>query len=171
VRKALGKLEIVAEDLGAVVPEARVLRDQCGFPGMRILQNAWWEGARYDQPHNYPRNCVAYTGTHDNETFVGWFRGLSPRRGQDGLTVRQRSLRYLGGNGRRINDAAMRALYASAAAVVISPMQDFLGLGNDARMNTPATTRGNWEWRLSGAAPSARVAKKLRDAADAFERR
>lgn len=170
LRKALGKLEIVAEDLGAVVPEARALRDQCGFPGMRILQNAFWDGARYDQPHNYPRNCVAYTGTHDNETFIGWFRGLRPRRGRDDLTVRERTVRYLASHPRSINAGAIRALYASHADVVIVPLQDMLGLGNEARMNKPATTRGNWEWRVRDAGLRLDLARSLRKQAITFER-
>lgn len=170
VKKALGTLQIVAEDLGAVVPEARLLRDRCGFPGMRILQNAWWDGARYDQPHNYPPSSVAYTGTHDNETFVGWFHGLPNDRGRDGLTVRERAHRYIDGNPRRIHEAAARALYASPANVVIVPVQDMLGLGNQARMNTPATTRGNWEWRLPSGALRERLARRLREWAETYER-
>jgi 4-alpha-glucanotransferase len=170
VRRSLGKLEIVAEDLGAVVPEARALRDQCGFPGMRILQNAWWEGARYDQPHNYPRNCVAYTGTHDNETFTGWFRGLPSDRGRDGLTTRERTIRYIDGDSRSIHEAATRALYASAANVAIVPAQDVLGLGNEARMNIPATASGNWEWRMRPGALRDRHARWLHDLADTYER-
>lgn len=170
VRKKLGQIEIVAEDLGATTLEALALRDECGFPGMRIMQNAWWDGARYDQPHNYPRKCVAYTGTHDNETLIGWFRGLPDRRGKDGLTVRERTLRYLGCPASEVSRAALRTLFASHADLVIVPMQDVLSLGNEARMNTPAIANGNWEWRLRQGAFGERQIAELRRLAEAYQR-
>ncbi len=164
VRRELGKLAIVAEDLGAVTPEVHALRDELGLPGMRILQNGFGDRSRFDQPHNYPRNCVAYTGTHDNETLVGWFenatrfhnaarsakgRNLTTRRGsatetvigQDGLTRRERVLRYTDGTPRTIHWDMIRVLYQSHADLVVTPMQDLLGLDNTHRMNTPAATR------------------------------
>lgn len=170
VHAAIRRPQIVAEDLGNVVPGAVELRDACGYPGMRILQNAFWEGARFDQPHNYPRNCVAYTGTHDNETALGWFRGLDARRGADGLTTRARALRYLNAGAGEIGAAMIRALYASPANTVIVPMQDILGLDNRARMNTPATARGNWEWRMKPAAATGQQARRLRELAETYER-
>ncbi|MBI5865588.1 MAG: 4-alpha-glucanotransferase [Planctomycetes bacterium] len=168
--KALGPMSIVAEDLGAVVPPARELRDALGFPGMRILQNGFGEDGRYDQPHNYPRTSVAYTGTHDNQTLVGWFRGLSRRRGSDGLTSRERCQRYLDCDERRLRAAAIRALYASPASVVVFPLQDLLGLDDSARMNTPATDTGNWEWRFGKPLPTQVLSAELRGLAETYER-
>lgn len=193
-QQALGRLEIVAEDLGAVTPEAAALRDELGLPGMRILQNGFRDGARFDQPHSYPRNCVAYTGTHDNATLVGWFERASRRHaaargarrapgrsaasaaqratyvGRDGLTERERALRYLNGTPRTIHWDAIRALYQSPATLVITPMQDVLGLDNSARMNTPATVRENWQWRLAPGAASAALAMRMRTLAETYER-
>ncbi len=166
----LGRLNIIAEDLGVVTPRAVRLRDALGLPGMRLLQNAFGCGARYDQPHNYPRRCVAYTGTHDNDTTVGWFRKLPRRRGEDGLTPRQRVLRYTGTDGRRIHRDLIRLLYASHADLVIVPMQDVLGLGSEARMNRPGHPRGNWRWRVRDAQLDPRTAEWLASLAETFER-
>jgi 4-alpha-glucanotransferase len=164
--------EIIAEDLGAVVPEAVALRERFELPGMRILQFGFGEGARSNQPHNYPPRCVAYTGTHDNETFAGWFKCArrDRRRGRDGLTAAQRAMRYLDCDGREIHRAALRALYLSPANLVVCPIQDVLGLDNRARMNTPATTRGNWRWRLAPGALRAEHAAWLRSLAETYER-
>ncbi len=174
VKQALGTLPIIAEDLGLLIPDAAALRDRWGFPGMRVLQFAF-DGeakARYDQPHRYPHHCVAYTGTHDNNTTVGWFESLPKRggRGPDGLTIRERALRYTGTSGRRIHDDFIRLLYASAANTAIIPMQDALGLGGKARMNFPSTVRGNWEWRMRPAAASNKLAAHLRQLAETYER-
>lgn len=174
LRKALGKPEIVAEDLGLLVPQAAALRDRWGLPGMRVLHFAF-DGTRkslYDQPHRYPRHCVAYTGTHDNNTTVGWFRALPKRgrKGPDGLTRRARVLRYVGGDGTAINWDLMRVLYASVANTAIIPMQDALGLDAKARMNYPSTPRGNWEWRMRPEALSDDLAGRLRDLAETYER-
>ena len=174
IKKAVGTPAIIAEDLGLLVPEAADLRDRWGFPGMRILQFAFDGTAksRYDQPHRYARNCVAYTGTHDNDTTVGWFRSLPKRggRGKDGRNVRQRAILYTGGGEKTIHEDIMRTLYASAANTAIVPMQDVLGLDGDARMNFPSTQRVNWEWRMRPIALTSRLAERLRDLADTFER-
>ena len=174
LRKALGRVQIVAEDLGLLVPEAAALRDRWGFPGMRVLQFAFdgTEKARYDQPHRYPRNCVAYTGTHDNNTTVGWFCALPKRgrKGRDGLTVRQRALRYVGSDGEAIHWDLIHLLYASVANIAIVPMQDALGLGARARMNFPSTAYGNWEWRMRPAAASDKLSAHLRTLAETYER-
>jgi 4-alpha-glucanotransferase len=174
VRAALGPQAIIAEDLGAVVPEALKLRDDFGFPGMRILQNAFWNGARYDQPHNHPPGSVAYTGTHDNDTALGWWKGFArdKRRGRDGLGNRERALRYLGvaGDG-EVVWGLIRALYGSPANTVVVPMQDVLELDSRGRMNTPATPTGNWEWRMPPGSATAKLASRLAGLADAFERR
>jgi 4-alpha-glucanotransferase len=170
--KALGALPIIAEDLGLLIREAAELRMRWGFPGMRILQFGFEEGIAYDQPHRYPRNCVAYTGTHDNNTTVGWFRSL-PRRGPkdaEGLNERQRTLRYIHGSGKQIHWGFIRVVYASVANIAIIPMQDALGLGEEARMNYPSTTEGNWEWRMPAAALNDAQAGRLLELADTYER-
>lgn len=172
VKKALGTLPIIAEDLGLLIREAAKLRIRWGLPGMRVLQFAFEDDIKYDQPHRYPRNCVAYTGTHDNNTTVGWFRSL-PRRGPtdaEGLTERQRALRYVGTSGQQIHWDFIRILYASAANVAIVPMQDTLGLGSEGRMNFPSTVDGNWEWRMPASAVSDALAGRLRELATTYER-
>lgn len=174
VRKALRGLEIVAEDLGAVTPEAIALRDRFGLPGMRILQNAFGDGARYDQPHNWPRACVGYTGTHDTPTTVQWFQALPRRgdrhRGRDGLLERERVLRYLGTDGIQIQWELIRLLYSSVANTVIVPMQDLLGLDRHGRMNIPGTPHGNWQWRARSTAFTATLSDRLADLVDTYER-
>jgi 4-alpha-glucanotransferase len=154
VQKALGSLPIIAEDLGTITPEVEALRDQFGFPGMRVLQFAFGGGLgeRVHLPHNYPRNCVVYTGTHDNNTTVGWYTGDDigetteiEARGR----VRQLALKYLGTDGHEINWDFIRLALMSVADMAVIPLQDILGLGNEARMNHPGTTTGNWRWRFT----------------------
>jgi 4-alpha-glucanotransferase len=147
-------LPIVAEDLGEITPEVHRLRDELGFPGMRVLQFGFGESPRTEihAPHNFVRNCVAYTGTHDNDTTVGWFRGSGgDRRTTEDVSAEQsRVLRYTGTDGREIHWDMIRLLAQSVADTAIVPMQDVLGLGSEARMNTPGRSSGNWEWRLPG---------------------
>jgi len=174
VKKTLGALPIIAEDLGLLVPEAAALRDRWDLPGMRVIQFAF-EGdakARYDQPHRYPFYCVAYTGTHDNNTSVGWFNSLPRRggRGEDGLNIRERTLEYAGGEGDDIHRDLIRLVYRSAANVAVIPMQDALGLDGAARMNFPSTTTGNWEWRMRPGAASKTLARELKKWTTAYER-
>jgi 4-alpha-glucanotransferase len=151
---ALGNVPIIAEDLGIITPEVIALREKFGFPGMRVLQFAFISGQADDihLPHNYPRNCVAYTGTHDNETVVGWFSGEDRKAttisGAAQEKERRRALAYTGTDGSEINWDLIRLASMSVANTVIFPLQDVLGLGNEARMNTPATVSGNWTWRL-----------------------
>jgi 4-alpha-glucanotransferase len=154
VRKTLGTLPIIAEDLGIITPEVDSLRDQLGFPGMRILQFAFGSDPKADdyKPHNYPRNCVVYTGTHDNNTTIGWFRGKDVRDCTESKQERERekqsALKYLGTDGHEINWDFIRLALMSVADTAIIPMQDVLGLGREARMNLPGTTEGNWRWRF-----------------------
>lgn len=177
LRRKLGRLEIIAEDLGVVTPQAVALRERHGFPGMRLLHFAFGndEGDRYNQPHTYPRDCVVYPGTHDNETTVGWFERLKRehrrrRRGAE-LTPYERVLRYTGTNGREIHWDLIRLALLSPANTALIPLQDVLGLDNRARMNTPATTRGNWQWRCTARQLTARHAARLRALVDAYGRR
>jgi 4-alpha-glucanotransferase len=176
IANTLGPVQIIAEDLGVVTREALALRDRFGFPGMRLLQFAFGDDAeaRYHQPHNAPRRSVIYPGTHDNRTAVGWFRALRQagrkRKGKDGLTERQRVLRYLGSTGREIHWDLIRLAYMSPANLAIIPVQDILGLDDSARMNTPATTRGNWAWRLPPNRLTAAIARRLRELTHTYER-
>lgn len=155
VIRKLGGLPLIAEDLGLITPEVHALRDRFGFPGMRVLQFGFMSGAADDHhlPHNYPRNCVVYTGTHDNNTTVGWFRGVGPQGTTLGEESRARErkqvLKYLGTTGQEINWELIRLAMTSVADTAIIPLQDVLGLGAEARMNTPGTKTGNWLWRFT----------------------
>ena len=150
-----GEPELIAEDLGAVTPEVLELRDRFQLPGMRVLQFAFGVDQQAESflPRNYPKRCVAYTGTHDNDTAVGWFN--DPGTVPDARTPvqirkeRGNALRYLGTDGKEIHWDMIRAVAHSPADTAIIPFQDLLGLGTHARMNRPGTSSGNWQWRLS----------------------
>jgi 4-alpha-glucanotransferase len=139
--KELGGLPFVAEDLGIVTPEVQALRDQFALPGMRVMQFGFDPGASEHLPHRHPPRTLACTGTHDTNTIVGWFSGLSARD-------KVRVCRYGNGHSRSIHWDLIRMLMASVANLLIIPTQDILGLEGSARMNVPGTARGNWEWRL-----------------------
>lgn len=157
LHRRLGEIPIIAEDLGSLTPEVEALRDELGFPGMRILQYAFGgDAGNRDLPHNYIRNCVAYTGTHDNETAVGWYKSSAKN-------IRAHCRKYVASNGREIHWDMIRAVLASVADTAIVPMQDVLGLGNEARMNHPATTAGNWQWRMKDGDINDAAAEKLLD--------
>ncbi len=168
-QKALGTLPIIAEDLGVITPEVDALREQFGFPGMRVLQFAFGQGldAERYRPHNYPHNCVVYTGTHDNNTTIGWFRGEDVQDSTQSREERERekqlALKYLGTDGREINWDFIRLALMSVADTVIIPMQDILGLGSQARMNTPAKAEGNWCWRFTPDMVTEEIKHRLRE--------
>lgn len=155
LQKKLGTLPLIAEDLGYITPEVKKLRDRFGFPGMKVLQFGFGEdeGSRAFLPHNHTTNCVVYTGTHDNDTSIGWFTNNHP--GQSTLSPeelekqRRRALRYMNTDGREINWDLIRLAFSSVAHTAIIPMQDVLGLGSEARMNVPGKPDGNWEWRFA----------------------
>jgi 4-alpha-glucanotransferase len=159
VRSSSGKkdLPFVAENLGVITPEVEALRHRFDFPGMAILQFAFGTDPQAPtfKPHNYERNLVAYTGTHDNDTTVGWWTsavGHSTRSAEDIKEEHEQTHRYLGGvDEQEIHWDFIRAVLASVADTAIIPAQDLLGLGNDARMNRPGTASGNWRWRLRAA--------------------
>lgn len=152
----LGALPIIAEDLGFITPEVIELRDSLGFPGMRILQFAFEpEGDNPDYPHNYPAHCVAYTGTHDNDTATGWYAHAAP-------AARARARAYLGTTGRAVAWNMIRAAWASPAQLAVAPLQDFLGLGSEARMNFPGTTGGWWRWRMVDEDLRAPLSRRIR---------
>lgn len=154
VRKELGELPIVAENLGVITPEVEGMRERFGFPGMSVLQFAFGTDPQAPtfRPHNYPREVAAYTGTHDNDTTTGWWHakaGVTDTRSAEEIEKEHDFVKaYLGCAGHEIHWDFIRALMASVANTAIVPMQDVLGLGNKARMNRPATTNGNWNWRL-----------------------
>jgi 4-alpha-glucanotransferase len=144
IQAALGDdLPIIAEDLGVITPEVETLRDAFRFPGMRVLQFAFVADTSSNfLPHNYVRNTVAYAGTHDNDTTVGWWEKLDD-------TTKQQVRDYLGIDGAEIHWAMIRALLMSVANTAIVTLQDVLGLGSDARMNFPGRADGNWYWRFT----------------------
>ncbi len=149
IRTDLSDLPIIAEDLGEITQDVIDLREGLGLPGMKILQFAFQNDANDPfLPHNYPRHCVAYTGTHDNDTTLGWYRS-APEREKDFAR------RYLARSGDDITWDFIRSVWSSVAAFAIAPMQDFLNLGTEARMNLPGTTGGNWSWRVSAETLSA----------------
>lgn len=173
-RKEIGELPLFAEDLGTLVPEVHQLRDRFGFPGMRVMQFGFGGSSKsdYHRPHSFPAHCIAYTGTHDNDTTRGWLDSIDPRRprskrpaGFGGDHVWRRVSEYVGAQGRSSRDitlAAVRALYASSARWVCTPMQDLLGLGSDCRMNSPGTLGSqNWTWRMSPLATTEALRDRL----------
>jgi 4-alpha-glucanotransferase len=175
IRQALGQLPIIAEDLGVITPDVEALRDDFGFPGMRILQFAFGgDPTNHDLPHNYHQNVVVYTGTHDNDTTVGWFESEagagSTRDAAQIEREREFCLKYLGADGREIHWEFIRAVYASVADTAIVPLQDVLGLGTKARMNLPNSTSGNWAWRYRGGALNAEISKRLKELARLYGR-
>ena len=155
ITRALGPLPIVAENLGVITPPVEALRHQFAYPGMSILQFAFGtdDQANSFLPHNYDRDLVVYTGTHDNDTTIGWWdstgEGDSTRTSEDVAREKEHALDYLGVDGREMNWTLIRAALASVADTAIIPMQDILGLGNEARMNLPGRESGNWSFRFS----------------------
>jgi len=143
---AVSSIDIIAEDLGSMTPEVEAVRDALGFPGMKVLQFAFDSGP--DNPYlpwNYDNpNCVVYTGTHDNDTTVGWFFDSTVSE-----ESKRAALRYANSDGSDIHLDFIRMAYASTARMAIIPMQDVLGFGSDCRMNRPGTTDNNWVWRCA----------------------
>ncbi len=148
LKRRLGSVPIIAEDLGVLTAEAEALRDQFKFPGMRVLQFAFGEDDTYYMPHNYHARSVVYTGTHDNDTARGWFLNAGRKPDKNGLSERKRILSYTGGSPRTIHQDLIRLTLSSVSNTAIFPVQDLLGLDSRGRMNIPGTLRGNWTWRL-----------------------
>jgi 4-alpha-glucanotransferase len=175
IRDTLGELPIIAEDLGVITPDVDALRDDFGFPGMRVLQFAFSSDSKSNHlPHNYHPNVVVYTGTHDNDTTVGWFSSAagegSTRTADEVESERNFCMRYLNATGREIHWDLIRAALASVANTAVVPLQDLLGLGNEARMNLPNSTEGNWSWRYSSHALTNEVAQRLRELTELYGR-
>ena len=175
LKRALGDLSVIAEDLGVITPEVEELRDGFGFPGMRILQYAFGGDANnHDLPHNYIKNCVAYTGTHDNDTMVGWWHsqaGAGSTRDADAIThEHDYCLKYLDTDGSEIHWDLIRAVWGSVADTAIAPLQDLLGIGTEGRMNLPASDSGNWSWRYADGALTLEIIERLRGLTETYGR-
>ncbi len=164
---AVSQLEIVAEDLGTITRPVIRLRDELGLAGMKVLIFAFDSDERnLYLPHNYEhRNFVVYTGTHDNNTVVGWY--LDPEIGE---YAKKRARRYANSDGSRIHWDFIRMAYSSVARLAMVPMQDVLGFGGDCRMNLPASTKNNWRWRLAERFLTPQVAGALQDEARFYAR-
>ncbi|HEV8712830.1 MAG TPA: 4-alpha-glucanotransferase [Candidatus Binatia bacterium] len=166
VQDALGDLPVIAEDLGMITPEVDALRLRFGFPGMKVLQFAFDGNATNPYlPHNYtdPR-CVVYTGTHDNDTTLGWFRSSPPER-------RMAILHYLGrANSPELHWDMIRLALSSVAGMAVVPLQDILGLGSTGRMNTPGQSQGNWCWRYQPGALHSALSARLAELTHTYGR-
>ena len=169
MEKRLGSLPIIAEDLGVITPEVEQLRDSMNFPGMKILLFAF-DGDSHNAylPWNMPENCVVYTGTHDNDTAVGWYLSNEAAR-EAKLQAKQCANRNDDEASRFHNDLVYLA-QISPAGLCILPMQDVLGFGNDCRMNTPGTAENNWRWRCAHRFINMEVAERLRHSTAFFGR-
>lgn len=156
IRTALGEVDIIVEDLGLITSDVNELRERLGYPGMKVLQFAFdddpWNVYR---PHMYDSSAVVYTGTHDNDTTIGWFNGLSEQ-------AKERVTSYLGHDGSDVAWEFIRAAFSSVADIAIAPLQDVLRLGSEARMNRPGSAIGNWSWRFSADQLSDGLADGLR---------
>ena len=177
VRSALAteRLPFVAENLGVITPEVEALRERLRLPGMAILQFAFGNDPQAPDftPHNYSRHLVVYTGTHDNDTAVGWWTGgvgHSTRSDTEREAERECARRYLDLDGRDVHWQFIRTLLASVADTAVVPVQDLLGLGSDARMNRPGTAKGNWRWRLMPGQLTREVAQQLGEMTETYGR-
>jgi 4-alpha-glucanotransferase len=164
VRRQIGGLPFIAEDLGVITPEVVALREQFGLPGMQVLQFAFDSGPTNKYlPHRHPRNTVVYTGTHDNDTTRGWFA----TRGEDEARF---ACRYVPNIDHDSSWELIRLAWGSVADTAVVPLQDALGLGNEARMNTPGKPAGNWRWRFRGEMLTDAVIERLAELTHTYER-
>lgn len=157
---------LIAEDLGFITPDVIELRNRLEIPGMKVLQFAFDQPASIHAPHNIEKNCLVYTGTHDNNTTRGWFEK------EANSEIKKRLFRYIGRRirGKEAAGELVRLAMMSCANTVIIPMQDVLGLGENARMNRPATKAGNWQWRLMPEGISPPVADRLLELTETYGR-
>lgn len=167
LEKYFGKLPIIAEDLGILVPEVYELLDKFNFPGMKILQFAFGSnGEKKFLPHRYERNCVVYTGSHDNNTTLGWWNSIQ----NDGTDTKEFFLNYTGSDGKDVCKDLIRLAYSSVANIVIIPLQDFLRLDSSARMNFPGRPDGNWMWRFKWNQITDDLINEIKTFVEIFER-
>jgi 4-alpha-glucanotransferase len=162
--RKLGQLPIIAEDLGVITPEVRAMRDQFDFPGMKILQFAFG-GERNSAflPHTFSHNCVVYTGTHDNETIIGWYGNASEAE-------RDHFRRYMSVSGQNIAWDMIRLAYMSVGDTAVATLQDLMELGNEARMNYPGKASGYWRWRYTPGMLTNRIVYRLREVTELYGR-
>ncbi len=174
LRNSLGELPIIAEDLGVITPDVESLRDDFGFPGMRIFQFAFRSTTNSDLPHNYIPHTVVYTGTHDNDTALGWFHSKagegSTRSAEQIETEKNYCLDYLNSKGREIHWDFIRTVLASVADTAMIPLQDILGFGSQARMNLPASQEGNWQWRFKASDLKENLSARLKHLTELYVR-
>ncbi|MDZ7954267.1 4-alpha-glucanotransferase [Nostoc sp. DedQUE09] len=167
LKQKLGNLPIIAEDLGEISPEVYALRDRFEFPGMKILQFAFGDGSQAEKrflPFNYQSNCIVYTGTHDNDTTVGWFNQLLPPE-------KEQVLGYLGCQSESgIHWDLIRLALSSVANQAIIPLQDVLGLSTEARMNFPGKNVGSWGWRYQSVALTVEISDRLKAMTETYGR-
>jgi 4-alpha-glucanotransferase len=161
---ALGDVKVIAEDLGLITPEVEALRQACAFPGMKVLQFAFsGDPDNLYLPHNFERDSVVYTGTHDNDTTLGWASTLGPAERTD-------LRRYLGGHWADLNWEVIRLALMSVACTAIIPLQDVLGSGSEGRMNTPGQASGNWGWRFPQSALTPALSVRLKALTETYGR-
>jgi 4-alpha-glucanotransferase len=166
VMDAIGQAPIIAEDLGLITPDVIELIQHFGFPGMKVLQFAFDSGEGNDHvPHNYVPNSVVYTGTHDNDTVLGWFKGA-----KEGDRQFTRDYLVLQGPEKTLHWEFIRAAFATVANIAVIPMQDILGLGSEARMNRPGVLGGNWSWRYQKGELKPAISQKLRQLVTRYSR-
>lgn len=176
IHDALGPLPIVAENLGIITPEVEALRERWQYPGMCVLQFSFGvdPDARIMRPHAFPKHAVVYTGTHDNDTIMGWWQpadaGDSTRSLADATAEREYATRYLDADGRALHWAMIRAAMASACDTAIVPLQDLLGLGSEARMNLPGRVDGNWTFRFTWDQLTHDLVERVRALVTTYER-
>jgi 4-alpha-glucanotransferase len=164
LEQVFGELPLVAEDLGVITPEVDALRQRFGLPGMKILQFAFDGGATNPYlPHQHEKMSVVYTGTHDNNTTVGWYKALAEDR-------QQAVLEYLGHPAEAMPWPLIRSALASVATLAVLPMQDLLALGNEHRMNTPGSTGDNWCWRFEWEQFPEQLAERLQGLVELYGR-
>lgn len=165
MKQRLGDRQVIAEDLGFLTPEVLRMVEQTGYPGMKVLQFAFnnWEDNAY-LPHHYPKNCVVYTGTHDNQTTKAWFKELS----KDDKEYVKKYLNIK--SNQKVTGELVRLAMASAADTAVIPMQDWLELGGEARMNMPSTLGNNWKWRLVKGQCSEELAARIQDMTTLYRR-
>lgn len=164
IKKQIGSVKIIAEDLGDLNPEVLSLRDELGMPGMKILQFAFGDVDNPYMPHNFENNnCVVYTGTHDNDTTIGWYNSCDEK-------TRDLVRRILNISGDNINWDLIRMAISSSAKYCIIPVQDILGYGSDCRMNTPGVAENNWQFRFRKNTLTVEMAESLKYLCNLFNR-
>ncbi len=167
IKKELGDLPIIAEDLGYVTDTVRQLLEDTGYPGMKVLQFAFdsREAGCY-MPYKYPTNCVVYTGTHDNDTILGWYEKIS----DEDRKIAQAYLNNADASREKLPWDYICCALSTVADTCIIPAQDYLGLGGAARINTPSIPSGNWKWRMEKGAFSKELRQKIRFLAEIYGR-